>query len=295
MEKGDRFAKIPEAFVTDRRITLRDWKVYAALRLFSFNNGHCHPKRETISALTGLPVTRISAYTARLEQLGWLRKHGDGGRSRPICYQIFDTPQALKTVTESVTVSNRETVTESVTLPVTESVTVSGLNGDQNSNPQGRDKELEEEERLQSSSSSDDFFQAMLEAFHEELPNALRVRCLTANRKASIDWACQAFSDLGYDIDRWRELFQYIEAETPFLAGRIAGKDGTTFTLTLDWLMKPDNLAKSIEGGFEPRTRPARPTKPPQPQISKEQEQTAFEAQMKRLGATKQPDGTWRI
>ena len=61
--------------------------------MFSYANnktGRCWPKRETISALTGLRVSKVSEAISRLVEFGWLQRvsNGKGGRSRSTIYCV---------------------------------------------------------------------------------------------------------------------------------------------------------------------------------------------------------------
>ena len=121
-----RFAKIPEAFLRDTRLTLRDHKVYTALRLFADGNGKaCFPSRERIAEIAGFTiktesgetiphVTKVSAITARLVRFGWIKKAGKGGRlagaqGKHVAYTLLDIPEStipdssISTVPESGT------------------------------------------------------------------------------------------------------------------------------------------------------------------------------------------------
>lgn len=51
------------------------------------------------------------------------------------------------------------------------------------------------------------------------------------------------------DIEKWREFFEWIK-KSDFLMGRKKCRDGKPFKLTLDWLVKPTNFKKAIEGQY---------------------------------------------
>jgi hypothetical protein len=88
------FAQITRPFISDPRINLREFRVYTALLTFPpGDNGERWPSRETIGRMTGLPPKVVSRTTSRLQELGWLVKFGDGGRSRTARYIVFDQAQ----------------------------------------------------------------------------------------------------------------------------------------------------------------------------------------------------------
>lgn len=51
------------------------------------------------------------------------------------------------------------------------------------------------------------------------------------------------------ELDYWRRLFTYI-AESPFLIGQVHDANKRPFEISLDWIVKPDNFAKIIEGKY---------------------------------------------
>ncbi len=127
---GD-FVLAPNAILRDERLSKIQLKVL--LTLFSFrDNKTTKPvcaMRETIAARCGYSVRVITRATSDLEQLGWLTKTGNGGRSSPCLYELHapETVPESDEVYEPETVPGSETVPESVTVP--ESATVKPLNG----------------------------------------------------------------------------------------------------------------------------------------------------------------------
>ena len=88
------FAQVTRPFISDPRINLREFRVYSALLTFPPNDaGERWPSRETIGRMTGLPPKVVSRTTSRLQDLGWLVKSGDGGRSNTARYIVFDQAQ----------------------------------------------------------------------------------------------------------------------------------------------------------------------------------------------------------
>ena len=47
----------------------------------------------------------------------------------------------------------------------------------------------------------------------------------------------------------WRDFFGHV-ATSPFLTGKVSSKDRTTFLADLEWLVRPGNFAKIIEGRY---------------------------------------------
>lgn len=123
------FSIVPTEILSDKQMTFRMLKVYMAIKAFMNKDTHdCFPSRHLIAEMTDIPVTRISVETERLEQLGWIKKTGVGGRSMPCVYTVFSTKQPCsqkdeETVTEMDTVINSETVTKMITVTESETVT----------------------------------------------------------------------------------------------------------------------------------------------------------------------------
>jgi len=108
----------------DDRLTKTDLRVLGAILSWRDKTTNlCWPKRELIATRCNLPLCKISTATTRLVNLGWLKKEGNGGRSRSAQYVLLIPTLTTKTVTDLVTVTNSETVTDSVTKTLTDSVT----------------------------------------------------------------------------------------------------------------------------------------------------------------------------
>lgn len=117
-----RFAMVNEAMLADERLSYRQFKILCCLRMFADSKtGLAHPSRAQIREITGVQENHISAATTDLVNLGWLEKHGNGGRSSPADYQVMNEPKTLpksglktlpksglKTIPESGTVSKKK-------------------------------------------------------------------------------------------------------------------------------------------------------------------------------------------
>jgi hypothetical protein len=107
-------AIIPIAANLDHRMTLIQYRVLIAI--LSYRNkvsGTAIVKRSAIAERCGYSEQKVSYATTALADLGWLKKVGDGGRSRPCEYRI--------TVPDSETVPESGTVPDSGTKTVPES------------------------------------------------------------------------------------------------------------------------------------------------------------------------------
>ena len=48
----------------------------------------------------------------------------------------------------------------------------------------------------------------------------------------------------------WKGFFEYV-AKSPFLTGKVAGRDGKPFIASLRWLVKEEKFAKTVEGDYD--------------------------------------------
>lgn len=123
----NRFAVVPVDVLMDSRLTFRQMRVLLAL--FAFRNKKTNlawPSREQLAELTNLPRDRVSVITSELEGMGWVKKMGNGGRSKATRYELRTPKLKSETLTETVTVSEAETLTdlaETLTESVSETLT----------------------------------------------------------------------------------------------------------------------------------------------------------------------------
>ncbi len=95
--------------------------------------------------------------------------------------------------------------------------------------------------------------EAIKDLYHEILPELPMCRMLTEPRKGYINQRWN--SKPGPDIGKWRTYFEYVR-ESDFLMGRSAGSGGRPpFVATLEWLTRPSNFAKVIEGLYHKAAR----------------------------------------
>ena len=138
------FSIAPIEMVRDHRLTAAQYRVLLALLSFRNREGNLvWPSRERLAELTGYTVNSISKYTRQLEELGWLKKIGKGGRSKSVKYRITVPNIDLdsgKTVSNPETVSNPDTKTAK-TLSNPDTKTLSNLDRGIRTD-QGTDQEI---------------------------------------------------------------------------------------------------------------------------------------------------------
>jgi hypothetical protein len=87
----------------------------------------------------------------------------------------------------------------------------------------------------------------IVDLYHEMLPDLPRVLKLTNTRKSYLR---QRWREDLPDLDSWRRYFLLV-AESPFLTGRAEAANGKRpFIADLEWLARPGNIAKVIEGKY---------------------------------------------
>lgn len=90
----------------------------------------------------------------------------------------------------------------------------------------------------------------ILDLYHEKLSELPAIRIWTDKRKAFLR-ARWRENQKRQNLEYWENLFDYI-ADSDFLCGRVPGRNGRKpFKADLEWLLKPDNFAKVIEGKYD--------------------------------------------
>lgn len=88
--------------------------------------------------------------------------------------------------------------------------------------------------------------------YHEALPELRRVRDWTPDRQAFLR-ARWREKPARQNLDWWRKFFGYVR-DCPFLMGEGAqSADRPPFTADLEWLVRPQNFRKVIEGKYQRR------------------------------------------
>lgn len=85
--------------------------------------------------------------------------------------------------------------------------------------------------------------------YHEILPELRQVREWNETRRRLLQrrWTEQPERQ---DPDWWREYFGYVR-KSRFLMGQTTGRGGRSFDCDLEWLIRPTNMVKVLEGKYE--------------------------------------------
>jgi len=98
----------------------------------------------------------------------------------------------------------------------------------------------------------------VIELYHQWLPTLRKVEVWNATRQGYLRqrWR-EVAEELAQDkqietahvLNWWGEFFQHI-GKSKFLTGKVNSKDGRAFTADLEWILKPSNFAKIVEGKY---------------------------------------------
>ncbi|WP_313114971.1 hypothetical protein [Stenotrophomonas indicatrix] len=88
----------------------------------------------------------------------------------------------------------------------------------------------------------------IIDLYHEVLPELAQVRVWEEDRKELLRARWKGAPER-QSLDWWREFFASVR-EMPFLMGERTDRDGRAFACTLEWLVRPKNFAKVIEGNY---------------------------------------------
>ena len=100
--------------------------------------------------------------------------------------------------------------------------------------------------------------QGVIDLYHQQLPTLRRVEVWNAARQGYLRqrWR-EVATELGKDkpatvsavLEWFDDFFGHIN-KSKFLIGKVNNKDGRPFTADLEWILKPSNFAKIVEGKY---------------------------------------------
>ena len=97
--------------------------------------------------------------------------------------------------------------------------------------------------------------QQIIDLYHELLPTGRQVREWTPARAAALRSRWRE-NPKRQNLDWWRRFFNHC-AKSAFLTGRVTSPGRKPFEVSLDWLVKSENLAKVVEGAYHEEEREA--------------------------------------
>lgn len=93
--------------------------------------------------------------------------------------------------------------------------------------------------------------QQIIDLYHEILPELARVKVWDEARQGYLRKRWRE-DRKRQSLDWWRRFFTAVRS-SPFLMGEVSARDRTPFNCTLEWLIKPANFRKVIEGYYSER------------------------------------------
>lgn len=90
--------------------------------------------------------------------------------------------------------------------------------------------------------------QEIIAAYHDALPASPRIRDWTPARATLLRNRWNE-DPTRQNLDYWKRLFVYV-AQSDFLTGKVSTPGRKPFTASLEWLLKPENFAKTREGRY---------------------------------------------
>ena len=100
--------------------------------------------------------------------------------------------------------------------------------------------------------------QAVISLYHQHLPTLRKVEVWNTARQGYLRqrWR-EVADDIGQSrpataeaiLEWWEGFFQHIN-KSKFLTGKVNSKDGRAFLADLEWIIKPSNFAKIVEGKY---------------------------------------------
>jgi hypothetical protein len=90
--------------------------------------------------------------------------------------------------------------------------------------------------------------ETIIDLYHELLPACPKIKVWNGSRAQHLKTRWREDSKR-QSLDYWRRLFSHI-GRSDFLMGRVSDRDRRPFLVSLDWIVKPENFAKIIEGKY---------------------------------------------
>lgn len=92
----------------------------------------------------------------------------------------------------------------------------------------------------------------IIDLYHQILPELRRIRSWNATRQGFLRsrWREVGLDGLKMDsLGAWEKFFKYVH-QSPFLIGLVDRSGSKTFQADLEWLVRPNNFQKVIEGKY---------------------------------------------
>lgn len=94
----------------------------------------------------------------------------------------------------------------------------------------------------------------IIKIWNEEVNSLPAVKNITPKREQSLKLRWREKPER-QDLNWWRKFIRDEVQASDFLCGRVTAKNGSIFTADFDWLLKPENFAKTEEGKYRNRNK----------------------------------------
>lgn len=214
------YGTIPKLVMQDRDISIGAKAVYAYFNSFAGGGDQCFPSRSLICADLGISIPTLSKYLQELKDSGYIyyEQVKENGRFSHNIYTLLSEKLPCTKIFD------------------TKNSVYKKLNTNNNSYNNNKSFNNNKNNILEVS-----------EKFSKICISLPKIISLNDKRKKDIKKRLEE-----YGIEKIEEVFRKAEA-SDFLSGR-AG----TFKASFDWLMKPSNFIKVLEGNYDNREREVR-------------------------------------
>lgn len=261
---ADGFCPVPTEIIeamASGRLTSREFQIVCAVirKTFGWNKQEDTISGSQFSALTGMKRQDCSSIVSRLIQRGVLVRSGGSRSPIKVNTEISNWVEPEK-ATKSNLNARVNSIPESSSV---NSISVHSANSNVGHTIDNTDTMNTPTEYLSSAPAEvtqskpksgipNCPYQAIVDIYHEILPELREVKILNDTRKRLIKarWRSKAKKTECWSLDFWRRYFQYVR-DSDFLMGRVNPRPGKNiFTADLEWLVRPENFTKVVEGKY---------------------------------------------
>ena len=214
------FGTIPKLVMQDTSIHVVAKAIYAYFNSYAGGGNQCFPSRKKICNDLGISNDTFGKYLKQLTEHNYIKVEQvkENGRFSHNVYTLLDTilPCTEISDTEEIVHGNLDTNINSI-----------NINRDNNNNK--------------------DTYIEIKQKFTEICVSLPKIIDLNAARKTAIRARLKEYS-----FDDIITVFQKAE-KSDFLTGKVSNQGSRPFKASFDWLMKPSNFIKVLEGNYDNR------------------------------------------
>jgi hypothetical protein len=236
----DRFSRMP-VWIARHRLTPNEYRTLTGICSFVDPQGLCWPSLDKLAEITGLPRKKLPAFTKGLVKKGVIsivRSHGKSSNRYTVHYEEPATRNGLGASPEAGQIGR-------------DSVPAAGAQTDQESNQPIEQTKGRREPAVVLEGPNAAVQMEAIEQWNEfARANGLKLVTSLNPKICARLQVCLAKNGV---LVGWEACLREI-ARSPFLLGQ-----RTTFTVTFEWLIKPDNFSKVARGRYRQFKAPEGP------------------------------------